>query len=168
MRDGRTFARVRGERRCGYKMVMVVLAMQQVETAVLSAAEQRDVLHRAAVVRDNLIERTPNTGLPRDREQLPPAVELVAAHDAFCALHARPTDTPPHTQWPSPYGPVYPSPHRFLTAPNSTLVTTNDWYASSRKHGLSPRVARRLLSPGAHVGLPYSCSARDGSLQPQP
>lgn len=53
------------ERRCGHEVVVVVLAVQQIEAAVLSAAEQRDVLHRAVVVVGDsedqvyLIELTP-------------------------------------------------------------------------------------------------------------
>lgn len=43
--------------------MVVVLAVEQVETAVLAAAEQRDVLHRRVVVGSRLIEPTPKRGV---------------------------------------------------------------------------------------------------------
>lgn len=71
MRDGHTLSRARRERRCSYELVVVALAVQQIKTAVLSAAEQRDVLHRrvAVVAATNtsqlyLILPTPKCGVP--------------------------------------------------------------------------------------------------------
>lgn len=47
---GHTLSRARRERRRSHELVVVALTVQQIETAVLSAAEQRDVLHRRVAV----------------------------------------------------------------------------------------------------------------------
>ena len=67
MRDGRTLSRVRRERRCSHELVVVVSAVQQVEAAVLAAAEQRNIPHRRQ--QGHLIEPTPTRGV-RARQPL--------------------------------------------------------------------------------------------------
>jgi len=131
------------------------------------------------IVRDQVIlSSDPQRRGVRPANPLPlPDGGFDTLHDAFCALRGQFARSPAlaaHSSPPrpvfsfSPASTVYPPPaRRVFTPPHPAVLAANNRHASSREHDIPPRVSRRLLSPGAYVGVPHPRSARDGPSPPR-